>query len=75
MTIRRLPRPRDSTSLASLASDPGSAERHWLYCADQLADRGLVVRHNPEPPFTPRAWHTAATGRAFSYSPGLGAGK
>lgn len=45
---------------ASLQAAPGSGERHWLYGADELADRGFAVRHNLEPAFAPSSRHRAA---------------
>jgi glycosyltransferase involved in cell wall biosynthesis len=38
---------------ASLDAPPGSAERYWLFGADQLADRGFAVRHSLEAAFAP----------------------
>jgi glycosyltransferase involved in cell wall biosynthesis len=42
---------------ASLSAEPGSAERYWLYGADQLAQRGFAIRHSLEPGLEPRPWH------------------
>ena len=45
---------------ASLRAEPGSADRYWLFGADQLAARGFAVDHSLEPRFAPRARHAAA---------------
>jgi glycosyltransferase involved in cell wall biosynthesis len=37
----------------ALAAEPGSAERYWLFGADQLAERGFAVRHSLEPVLAP----------------------
>ena len=42
---------------AALAAPHGSAERYWLFGADQLADRGFAVRHSLEPALAPTALH------------------
>jgi glycosyltransferase involved in cell wall biosynthesis len=42
---------------ASLTAEPGTAERYWLYGADQLAERGFSVRHSLEPGLEPRLLH------------------
>jgi glycosyltransferase involved in cell wall biosynthesis len=45
---------------ASLLAEPGSAERYWLFGADQLAGRGLAVDHSLEARFAPRRRHAVA---------------
>jgi glycosyltransferase involved in cell wall biosynthesis len=40
-----------------LAAEPRSAERYWLFGADQLAERGFSVRHSLEPGLEPRLLH------------------
>jgi glycosyltransferase involved in cell wall biosynthesis len=40
----------------SLRAAAGSGERHWLYGADELAERGFRVRHSLEPGFVPSPW-------------------
>jgi glycosyltransferase involved in cell wall biosynthesis len=45
---------------AALQAEPGSADRYWLFGADQLAARGFAVEHSLEPRFTPRRRHALA---------------
>jgi glycosyltransferase involved in cell wall biosynthesis len=45
---------------AALNADTGSAERYRLYGIDQLASRGVEVRHNLERPGPPPVWARAA---------------
>jgi glycosyltransferase involved in cell wall biosynthesis len=42
---------------AALDAEPGSAERFWLFGADQLAERGFSVRHSLEPGLEPARRH------------------
>jgi glycosyltransferase involved in cell wall biosynthesis len=41
---------------AALELEPGTPARYSLYGMDQLAERGIVVRHNLERPGQPPAW-------------------
>ena len=45
---------------AALDAPPGSAERYWLFGADQLAERGFPVRHNLEAGIRRRVRHRVA---------------
>jgi glycosyltransferase involved in cell wall biosynthesis len=45
---------------AALKADTGSAQRYRLYGIDQLASRGVEVRHNLERPGRPPLWARAA---------------
>jgi glycosyltransferase involved in cell wall biosynthesis len=45
---------------ASLHAEPGSAQRYWLFGADQLAARGFAVDHSLEARFAPRKRHATA---------------
>ena len=46
----------------ALAAEPGSAERYALYGLDQLAAKGVTVRHNLEREGPPPAWARAVGG-------------
>lgn len=44
----------------ALHAEPGSADRYWLFGADQLAARGFAVDHSLEPRFARGLRHTLA---------------
>jgi glycosyltransferase involved in cell wall biosynthesis len=58
---------------ASLAAEHGSAERYWLYGADQLAQRGFAIGHSLEPGLEPRVRHRIL-GRALRAADRAGGG-
>jgi len=58
---------------AALVAPHGSAERYWLFGADQFADRGFGVRHSLEPAFVPTAADRALD-RALRRTVALGGG-
>jgi glycosyltransferase involved in cell wall biosynthesis len=43
-----------------MRAEPGSAERYWLFGADQLAARGVAIDHSLEARFAPRWRHSVA---------------
>jgi glycosyltransferase involved in cell wall biosynthesis len=58
---------------AALDASPGSAERYWLFGADQLAEREFAIRHSLEPAFAPTGAHRALD-RALRRTVALGGG-